>query len=111
MGERFVEWVRDRIGQLLRLLFGGSGAPAPAWIFYLIGVIGLAAVAFVVFRSTRGRFTEGLGAAQPAGPPAPAGYFAEAGRLAPGGDRVRALRNLCARLAPPAARQRKLGGG
>src|SRR5258708_24231675 len=49
--DRFVQWGRDRIDQLPRLLFGGSGAPAPAWVFYLIGAIGLAAVAFVVLPS------------------------------------------------------------
>jgi hypothetical protein len=97
--DRFVQWVRDRINQLLGLLFGGSGAQAPMWIFYLIGAVGLAAVAVVVFRSARGRFTEGLVATQPAGPRAPADYFAEADRLAAKGDRVGAIRNLCAGVA------------
>jgi len=73
--DRFVQWVRDRIDQLLRLLFGGSGAPAPAWIFYLIGAGGLAAVAFVVFRSTRGRFTEGLVAHTAGRTPRSSGLF------------------------------------
>jgi hypothetical protein len=108
--DRFVQWVRDRIDQLLRLLFGGSGAPAPVWIFYLIGAIGLAAVAFVVFRSTRGRFTEGLEATQPAGPRAPADYFAEADRLAARGDRVGAIRNLCAGVAATLAGERTWEG-
>jgi hypothetical protein len=97
--DRFVQWVRDRINQLLALLFGGRGAQAPAWIFYVIGAAGVAAVAIVVFRSARGRFTEGLVAAQPAGPRAPADYFAEADRLAAKGDRVGAIRNLCAGVA------------
>ncbi len=108
--DRFVQWVRARIGQLLRLLFGGGGAPPPAWIFYLIGAIGLAAVAFVVFRSTRGRFTEGLVATQPSGPRAPADYFAEADRLAARGDRVGAIRNLCAGVAATLAGERTWEG-
>jgi hypothetical protein len=108
--DRFVQWVRDRINQLLALLFGGGGAPAPVWIFYLIGAIGLASVAFVVFRSTRGRFTEGLEASQPAGPRAPADYFAEADRLAGKGDRVGAIRNLCAGVAATLAGERTWEG-
>jgi hypothetical protein len=108
--DRFVQWVRDRINQLLGLLFGGSGAQAPMWIFYLIGAVGLAAVAFVVFRSARGRFTEGLVATQPAGPRAPADYFAEADRLAAKGDRVGAIRNLCAGVAATLAGERTWEG-
>jgi hypothetical protein len=105
-----VQWVRDRINQLLGLLFGGGGATAPAWIFYLIGAIGLAVVAFVVFRSTRGRFTEGLDATFPVGPRAPADYFAEADRLAAKGDRVAAIRNLCAGVAATLAGERTWEG-
>ena len=108
--DRFVQWVRDRINQLLALLFGGGGVPAPVWIFYLIGAIGLASVAFVVFRSARGRFTEGLEATQPAGPRAPADYFAEADRLAAKGDRVGAIRNLCAGVAATLAGERTWEG-
>ncbi|HEY0831601.1 MAG TPA: hypothetical protein VGE99_10695 [Candidatus Dormibacteraeota bacterium] len=108
--DRFVQWVRDRINQLLGLLFGGSGAQAPAWIFYLVGAIGLAAVAVVVFRSARGRFTEGLEAAQPTGPRAAADYFAEADRLATKGDRVAAIRNLCAGVAATLAGERTWEG-
>src|SRR5258708_10862024 len=40
--DRFVQWVRDRFEQLLRLLFGGGGPPAPGWVFYLVGAAGLA---------------------------------------------------------------------
>jgi hypothetical protein len=108
--DRFVQWVRDRINQLLGLLFGGGGAQAPMWILYLIGAVGLAAVAFVVFRSARGRFTEGLVATQPAGPRAPADYFAEADRLAAKGDRVGAIRNLCAGVAATLAGERTWEG-
>lgn len=108
--DRFVQWVGDRIRQLFDLLFGGSGAQAPAWIFYLIGAVGLAVVAFVVFRSARGRFTEGLVPTQPAGPRAPADYFAEADRLAAKGDRVGAIRNLCAGVAATLAGERTWEG-
>src|ERR1700694_1100466 len=80
------------------------------WIFYLIGAAGVAAVAFVVFRSARGRFTEGLVATQPAGPRAPADYFAEADRLAAKGDRVGAIRNLCAGEAATLAGERTWEG-
>ena len=108
--DRFVQWVRDRINQLLELLFGGGGVPAPAWIFYLIGAIGLTSVAFIVFRSSRGRFTQGLEATQPAGPRAPADYFAEADLLAAKGDRVGAIRNLCAGVAATLAGERTWEG-
>jgi hypothetical protein len=108
--DRFVQWVRDRIDQLLGLLFGAGGAAAPAWVFYLIGAVGLAVVAFIVFRSARGRFTEGLAATQPAGPRAPADYFAEADRLAAKGDRIGAIRNLCAGVAATLAGERTWEG-
>jgi len=108
--DRFVQWVRDRIDQLLGLLFGGSGASAPAWIFYLIGAVALASVAFVVFRSTRGRFSQELVANQATGPRAPADYFAEADRLAARGDRVGAIRNLCAGVAATLAGERTWEG-
>ncbi len=97
--DRFGQWVRDRIGQLLRLLFGGAGPQAPGWLFYLVGAAVLAVVAVIVFRSARGRFTEGLMANEPEGPRAPADYFAEADRLAAKGERVGAIRNLCAGVA------------
>jgi hypothetical protein len=98
--DRFGQWIRDRINQLLSLLFGGRGGPqAPNWLFYSIGVVVLAAVAFVVFRSARGRFKEDVIANQPPRPRAPADYFAEADRLAAQGDRVGAIRALCAGVA------------
>jgi hypothetical protein len=55
--DRFGQWVRDRIDQLLRLLFGGGGPSAPAWFFYLVGAAAVAVVAVIVFRSARGRFS------------------------------------------------------
>jgi hypothetical protein len=98
--DQFVQWIRDRINQLLSLLFGGGGGPqAPNWLFYVFGAAVLGAVAFVVFRSARGRFTENVIANQPARPRAPADYFAEADHLSAKGDRVGAIRALCAGVA------------
>jgi hypothetical protein len=109
--DRFVQWVGDRINQLLRLLFGaGAGPQAPTWIFYVFGAGVLIAVAVIVFRSARGRFSEGLIAAQPMGPRAPADYFAEADRLAAGGDRVGAIRALCAGVAATLSGERTWEG-
>jgi hypothetical protein len=88
----------------------GSGSQAPAWFFYGVGAVVLAAVAAIVFRSARGRFTEGLLANQPMGPRAPADYFAEADRLAARGDRVGAIRNLCAGVAATLAGERTWEG-
>ena len=109
--DRFVQWVGDRINQLLRMQFGaGTGPQAPTWIFYLVGAIVLLAVAVIVFRSARGRFTEGVSAGQPSGPRAPADYFAEADRLAAKGDRVGAIRALCAGVAATLAGERTWEG-
>jgi hypothetical protein len=108
--DRFSQWVRDRINQLLRLLFGGFGAQAPGWFFYVTGAVVLAAVAFIVFRSARGRFTEDLKASRPVGPRAPADYFAEADQLAAKGDRVGAIRNLCAGVAAALSGERTWEG-
>jgi hypothetical protein len=109
--DRFLQWARDRLDQILRLLFGGSGGSSIAgWFFYLIGAVVLAAVAVIVFRSVRGRFSESLVAHQPAGPRAPADYFAEADRLAARGDRVGAIRNLCAGVAATLAGERTWEG-
>ncbi|HXJ49342.1 MAG TPA: hypothetical protein VNF91_09265 [Candidatus Acidoferrum sp.] len=108
--DRFGQWVRDRIDQLLRLIFGGGGGTAPGWFFYVVGVAVVAAVAVIVFRSARGRFTEALMANQPDGPRAPADYFAEADRLAARGDRVGAIRNLCAGVAATLAGERTWDG-
>jgi hypothetical protein len=109
--EQFLQWARDRLDQLLRLLFGGAGgAQAPSWFFYLVGAVVLIAVAVIVFRSVRGRFSESLIAHQPAGPRAPADYFAEADRLAAKGDRIGAIRNLCAGVAATLAGERTWEG-
>jgi hypothetical protein len=109
--DRFLQWARDRLDQILRLLFGGSGGSSIAgWFFDLVGAVVLAAVAVIVFRSVRGRFSESLVAHQPAGPRAPADYFAEADRLAAQGDRVGAIRNLCAGVAATLAGERTWEG-
>jgi hypothetical protein len=108
--DRLGQWVRDRIDQLLRLLFGGRGAQAPAWFFYLVGAVVVVAVAIVVFGSARGPFAENLKASQPSGPRAPADYFAEADRLAGKGDRVGAIRNLCAGVAAALSGERTWEG-
>lgn len=109
--DRFTQWISDRVSQLLRLLFGGRGGPqAPAWFFYLVGAIVVIAVTVVVFLSARGRFTETISANRPAGPRAPADYFAEADRLAARGDRVAAIRALCAGVAATLAGERTWEG-
>jgi hypothetical protein len=109
--DRFVQWVTDRFKQLLSLLFGGGGGPqVPIWFFYVFGAIVVGAVAVVVFLSARGRFTEGVIAGQPTGPRAPADYFSEADRLAAKGDRVGAIRALCAGVAATLAGERTWEG-
>ncbi len=109
--DRFVQWVGDRINQVLSLLFGGSGgSQAARWFFYLVAAVVLAAVAVIVFRSARGRFTEGVAANQATGPRAPADYFAEADRLAAKGERVGAIRALCAGVAATLAGERTWEG-
>jgi hypothetical protein len=66
-------------------------------------------VAFVVFRAARGRLSESLAAA-PAGPRPPADFFAEADRLSARGDRVGAIRALCAGVAATLAGERSWEG-
>jgi len=97
--DRFSQWVQDRISDLLQLLFGRRGGAQPlAWWLYLIGISIVAAVVFVVFRAARGRFSQSISSA-PQGPRPAADYFAEADRLAARGDRVGAIRALCAGVA------------
>lgn len=98
--DRLQQWVRDRINDLLNILRREAGAPPlPYFVFYILGAVVVAAVALLIFSSTRGRFAEGVRAVRPAGPRAPADYFAEADRLAAAGDRVGAIRALCAGVA------------
>jgi hypothetical protein len=109
--DRLTQWIGDRVNQLLRLLFGGGAGPrAPAWFLYLVGVIAVAAVTVFVFMSARGRFTAAVSANRPAGPRAPADYFSEADRLAARGDRVGAIRALCAGVAATLAGERTWEG-
>lgn len=110
--DQLQQWVNDRINELLQLLFGGQGGGAQLRdiFFYVIGTIVVIAVAFIVFRSARGRFAEGVTAGQPAGPRRPADYFAAADRLAASGDRVGAIRALCAGVAATLAGERTWEG-
>jgi hypothetical protein len=109
--DRVTQWINDRINQLLDLLFGGrGGSRVPLLYFYGVGLIVLAAIAFLVFRSTRGRFTQGVLASAPSGPRAPSDYFADADRLAAAGDRVGAIRALCAGVAATLAGERTWEG-
>ena len=109
--ERAVQWVKDRIGDLLRTLFGGGGGPlVPQLFLYVLGGAVLLVLAVIIFRSTRGRFMQAAGAIMPAAPRPPADYFAEADRLAVRGDRVGAIRALCAGVAAALAGERTWEG-
>ena len=109
--DRIGQWIQDRIREFLNFLFGGNnvGGVIPPWVVYLIGSAMLAAVIFVVFRSARGRFG-GYAELGASGPRAPADYFAEADRLTANGDRVGALRALCAGVAATLAGERTWEG-
>ncbi len=108
--DRFAQWVQDRITALLRLLFGSrGGAQAPALWFDVAGIATLLAVVFIVFRAARGRFSQSISVV-PGGPRPPADFFAEADRLAAQGDRVRAIRALCAGVAATLAGERTWEG-
>ena len=97
--DRVVQWITDRIDALMRLLFGGRGGTrTPLWILYGVLIATLIAIAVVVFRVARGRFSDGM-ASPPPGPRAAADYFAVADRLAGRDDRVGAVRALCAGVA------------
>jgi hypothetical protein len=99
--DRLGQWVRDRIRDLLRALFGGRsvGGVIPDWVVYLLGAVIIAVVAFVVFRSAGGRLSGDVDSVVPGAPRPPADYFAEADRFAATGDYVHALRALCAAVA------------
>lgn len=107
--DRFMQWVQDRIAALLRLLFGPRNGGAPQVVFYLLGFALLAGVAFVLFRATRGRFSQAVTATFE-GPRPPADFFAEADRLAAAGDRVGAIRAMCAAVAATLAGERSWEG-
>jgi hypothetical protein len=108
--DRFAQWIQDRITALLRLLFGSrGGAQAPALWFDAVGIATLLAIVFIVFRAARGRFSQSISVV-PGGPRPPADFFAEADRLAAQGDRIRAIRALCAGVAATLAGERTWEG-
>lgn len=97
--DRLSQWLYDRFNDLVNLIFGRRGGPQPPeWWLYGFGVLVVAAVAFIVFRSARGRFSQSLSAA-PQGPRPASDHFADADRLAARGDRRGAIRALCAGVA------------
>ena len=109
--DRLRQWISDRINDLWNLFTGeASSPPLPAWFFYGLGVIVVGVVAILIFNSTRGRFSAGASEGRPSGPRAPADYFAEADRLAGAGDRVGAIRALCAGVAATLAGERTWEG-
>jgi len=109
--DRLRQWFGDRINDLLNLYRRGAGSsPVPVYFFYILGAIVVGAVAVLIFRSTRGRFAEGAMAGRSTGPRAPADYFSEADRLEAAGDRVRAIRALCAGVAATLAGERTWEG-
>lgn len=109
--DRLRQWFSDRIRDLLNIFARESSSlPLPAWVYYAFGGLVVAIVAAVIFSSARGRLGEGSAAMSPTGPRAPADYFAEADRLAAGGDRVGAIRALCAGVAATLAGERTWEG-
>jgi hypothetical protein len=109
--DRLRQWVSDRINDLVNLVRGEAGSsPLPNWFFYILGAAAVAVVAYIVFSSTRGRFAAGAVAGPSTGPRAPGDYFAEADRLAAAGDRVGAIRALCAGVAATLAGERTWEG-
>jgi hypothetical protein len=109
--ERFVQWIKDRLMELYRALFGSSGGPSvPIQVFYFLIAAVLLVAAVIIFRSTRGRFIETIRDSAPSGPRPPADYFAEADRLEARGDRIGAVRALCAGVAASLAGERTWEG-
>ena len=108
--DRFLQWIRDRVNDFLQLLASRGLPPLPGWYLILLGLAVLAVLAVIVFRSTRGRLGEAIAAVTAAGPRPPADYFSEADRLAAKGDRVGAIRALCAGVAATLAGARTWEG-
>src|SRR5258708_3407345 len=71
--DRFVQWVRDRFDQLLRLLFGGGGPQAPGWVFYLVGAAVRAGGGGFLFCSAGAACPRGARPPPPREPTRPAG--------------------------------------
>ena len=100
--DRISQWIQDRIGDLLRFLFGSAGRggqAVPTVYFYILSATLIAVAAVIIFRSTRGHLSADAMARATMGPRAPADFFADADRLARAGDRVGAIRALCAGVA------------
>ncbi|HET7465691.1 MAG TPA: hypothetical protein VFL29_03425 [Candidatus Dormibacteraeota bacterium] len=110
--ERLSEWIQDRIREFLAAMAAGigPGGVVPTWVVYAIGLAVMAVVVIVVFRSARGRLSGEFAASRPMGPQAPADYFADADRFAAMGDRVSAIRALCAAVAATLAGERTWEG-
>lgn len=109
--DRLRQWINDRINDLLNILRRESGSlPLPDYVYYILGAIGVAIVAVLIFSSTRGRLREGSATGSSTGPRAPGDYFAEADRLAAAGDRIGAIRSLCAGVAATLAGERTWEG-
>ena len=109
--DRLRQWVDDRISQLLNAMRRGAGpSSVPDYVYYVLGTIVVAVAVVLIFRATRGRFSDSAMSARNAGPRAPADYFAEADRFAAAGDRVRAIRALCAGVAATLAGERTWEG-
>ena len=109
--DRLRHWINDRINDLLNIFRRESGSlPLPDYVYYILGAIGVAIVAVLIFSSTRGRLREGSATGSSTGPRAPGDYFAEADRLAAAGDRIGAIRSLCAGVAATLAGERTWEG-
>jgi hypothetical protein len=114
--DRFLQWLGDRVNDILRFLFGhrgsggGNGLLVPDAFFYALGVIVLAVIVFLIVRAARGHIRDGTISIGSEGPRAPADYFAEADRLSAAADYVGAIRALCAGVAATLAGERTLEG-
>jgi hypothetical protein len=109
--DRLRHWISDRINDLLNIFRRQSGSlPLPDYVYYILGAIGVALVAGLIFSSTRGRLREGSTTGGSRGPRAPADYFADADRLSAAGDRIGAIRSLCAGVAATLAGERTWEG-
>jgi hypothetical protein len=110
--DRLSQWIQDRITEFLKAMASGigPGGVVPAWVVYAIAIAVMSVVAIVVFMSACGRLAGEFAASGPVGPQAPADYFAEADRLAAKGDRVAAIRALCAAVAATLAGERTWEG-
>jgi hypothetical protein len=109
--DRLRQWLTDRLTDLRNIFNRQAGTlPLPEYVYYALGVLVVVGVAILIFSSTRGRFGEAARLARPNGPRAPADYFAEADRLAAAGDRIGAIRALCAGVAATLAGERTWEG-